>query len=198
MPALGLILHFSGAAQHSAAPGNTELVASAAVMLGSTLAMLALALAILLPITFVVQKLRRRELPSSYGPCLSFVLSTLLCVGTLLVFGKAHVDGRYTSAAKVRLNRVKMDGLISQLALYQHELGSFPESLEDLRRASEEMQRDGKPMFPRLSEEDLFDIWNKKYHYLRESNGGSYILQSFGADGQEGGDGENQDVTARP
>jgi len=36
------------------------------------------------------------------------------------------------------------------------------------------------------------DPWGNSYYY--QSDGNSYVLKSFGADGQEGGEGKNADI----
>ena len=49
---------------------------------------------------------------------------------------------------------------------------------------------------PYLKRSDLLDPWKNPYIYLAEGeyNVGSFDLISFGADGMEGGEGENADI----
>ena len=41
-------------------------------------------------------------------------------------------------------------------------------------------------------------MWNNSFDYKLENGGRSYVLLSYGADGVQGGEGANQDVTVRP
>jgi general secretion pathway protein G len=49
---------------------------------------------------------------------------------------------------------------------------------------------------PYLKKSQLVDPWGSPYVYIREGqfNVGSFDLMSYGADGQEGGEGENADI----
>ncbi len=49
---------------------------------------------------------------------------------------------------------------------------------------------------PYLKKSQLLDPWGNPYIYMREGqvNPGSFDLISYGADGQQGGEGENADI----
>ena len=50
---------------------------------------------------------------------------------------------------------------------------------------------------PYLKNKDsLIDPWGNPYQYKFPGSHGDYDLYSFGADGREGGDGENSDITS--
>ncbi|MCU0723181.1 MAG: type II secretion system major pseudopilin GspG [Planctomycetes bacterium] len=72
------------------------------------------------------------------------------------------------------------------LSLYRMKAGKYPDSLEALTRPLEGQTE------PYLKEVPK-DPWGKDYDYQKREGG--YLLRSFGADGTEGGEGENADVT---
>jgi general secretion pathway protein G len=55
---------------------------------------------------------------------------------------------------------------------------------------------EGKWNGPYLKKSQLLDPWGNEYRYLAEgqANVGSFDLICLGADGQEGGEGENADI----
>lgn len=80
MPALWFVAYLFGDNHDKAiAPAEGHL-AVAGGMIAGLLVALSLILAILLPISFVAQKLKGRAISSTFGLYATFVLSTLLCV----------------------------------------------------------------------------------------------------------------------
>ena len=47
---------------------------------------------------------------------------------------------------------------------------------------------------PSVKRKDLIDPWDREFVYRYPGDHGTFDLLSFGADGQEGGEGENADV----
>jgi general secretion pathway protein G len=81
------------------------------------------------------------------------------------------------------------------LDAYRLDTGSYPasqEGLEALRKNPGRDTWDG----PYLSKDVPPDPWGKPYVYNFPGERGDYDLYSLGADGQEGGDGENADVVS--
>jgi len=74
----------------------------------------------------------------------------------------------------------------SALAMYKLKSGKYPETLEDLTKPLKGMKKgfveDAIPKDP----------WDNDYVYQRTDSG--YELKSLGADGQEGGEGEDADI----
>ena len=48
---------------------------------------------------------------------------------------------------------------------------------------------------PYAKDDDLKDPWGNEFRYTVPGNGKPFDLTSLGADGKEGGDGENRDVS---
>jgi general secretion pathway protein G len=83
----------------------------------------------------------------------------------------------------------------SVLDAYRLDVGRYPssdEGLQALRARPGNVERwDG----PYLRKDVPLDPWNRPYVYRFPGQHGDYDLYSLGADGQEGGDGDNADVT---
>jgi general secretion pathway protein G len=100
--------------------------------------------------------------------------------------------------AKAEIARAKMTLIEDSLARFQYDCGRFPDEseggLEALLVAPPELEE--KWNGPYLKQSQLLDPWGNMYIYISEGqyNPGSFDLVSLGADGQEGGEGENADI----
>ena len=97
--------------------------------------------------------------------------------------------GPRRSEAKIRIQQ-----LAGQIELYKLEVGKYPESLQDARARSP-AALEGKWTGPYVKEADLKDAWGNDYRYTVPGTGKTFDIISLGADGKEGGDGENRDIT---
>ena len=73
---------------------------------------------------------------------------------------------------------------------YRLDLGRYPSDLEDL---ISDNGRDLSWNGPYLRRGLPLDPWNNDYVY--EGDGRSFTLISFGADGQQGGEGDDSDIS---
>lgn len=100
--------------------------------------------------------------------------------------------------AKADIARAKMTIIEDSLARFQYDCGRFPDEseggLEALLVAPPELEE--KWNGPYLKQSQLLDPWGNMYIYVSqgEYNPGSFDLISLGADGQEGGEGDNEDI----
>jgi len=100
--------------------------------------------------------------------------------------------------AKSKIARAKMARIEDALARFQLDCGRLPDEseggLEALLVAPPDLEEKWKN--PYLKRSELEDPWGNPYIYVSEGeyNPGSFDLISFGADGQEGGEGENADI----
>ena len=100
--------------------------------------------------------------------------------------------------AKSKIARAKMTRIEDGLIRFQLDCGRLPDEseggLEALLIAPPEMEEKWKGAYVKRSE--LLDPWGNPYIYMSEGeyNPGSFDLISFGADGQEGGEGDNADI----
>lgn len=95
---------------------------------------------------------------------------------------------------KVKLARPKMTVIETQIDAFYLNCGQYPSTLDDLLicpSGFEDVWRG-----PYLKESQLYDPWENPYIYVPEGtiNPGSYDLISYGADGADGGEGDNADI----
>lgn len=105
--------------------------------------------------------------------------------------------GKKFGKAKANIARAKMSRAESALEEFRMDCGRYPtdsEGLDALLAAPADLE--GKWDGPYVKESEMLDPWNNRYLYVAEGtvNAGSYDIVSLGADGQEGGDGENADI----
>lgn len=99
--------------------------------------------------------------------------------------------------AKHDIARGKMGIVEGALARFQYDCGRFPtdaEGLEALITAPAGLEDRWAGPYCRRS--DLVDPWGREFIYVANGviNPGGFDLISFGADGTEGGEGENADI----
>jgi general secretion pathway protein G len=89
--------------------------------------------------------------------------------------------------------KVKLMSLNGQIEMYRLEVGKYPGSLQDLLK--QPGGAEGKWNGPYVKEPDLKDQWGNDYKYAVPGTNKPFDLVSFGADGREGGEGENRDLS---
>ncbi|MHC1724949.1 MAG: type II secretion system major pseudopilin GspG [Syntrophobacteraceae bacterium] len=127
-----------------------------------------------------------------------FTLIELLIVMIILSLLAALVAPRLFQ----KIGSAKQKAAKSQIALFggaldqfRLDVGRYPstqESLEALRKNPGVDHWDG----PYLPKDVPGDPWGKPYMYRSPGEHGDYDIASFGADFQEGGEGENADVVS--
>ncbi|MBP7052925.1 MAG: type II secretion system major pseudopilin GspG [Phycisphaerae bacterium] len=116
------------------------------------------------------------------------MLATMLVPRVFKGMGKAKTD----------IARAKMAVIEDSLARFQYDCGRLPDEaeggLECLLAPPAELE--DKWNGPYLKKSQLLDPWGNEYQYLAEgqTNVGSYDIISYGADGAEGGEGDNADI----
>ncbi len=138
----------------------------------------------------------RRRSRQEAGFTLMELLVVLAIIGLLAVLVAPRVI-QYLGGAKVDTATVQIDRLAGVLDLYRLEVGSYPSQEEGLAvlfdRPVNAVNWNGPYIRNRKS---LTDPWGNPYGYRYPGEHGEFDLYSLGADGREGGDGENQDITS--
>jgi general secretion pathway protein G len=115
-------------------------------------------------------------------------------IGILATFVAPNVI-RSLGTSKVKLARAKMALIENALDRFYMDCGRYPSDAEGLDAL---LYNTGDPGWngPYLKQSQIIDPWGTPYIYVAEGavNQGSYDIISLGADGQEGGDGENADI----
>ncbi len=124
-----------------------------------------------------------------------FTLLELLVVIAILALLAGIVGSQvigYLGGAKVDTAKIQMSNIEASLDLYRLDAGQYPAELKALVERPSDAKRWNGPYLKKAS--GLFDPWGELYQYRFPGQHGAYDLYSYGADGTEGGDGENQDV----
>jgi general secretion pathway protein G len=131
---------------------------------------------------------------SQRGFTLIEILVVVMILGLLISLAAPRIMGR-TDEARIVKAKADMKAVEAALNLYRLDSGIYPSTDQGLGALVE------KPTVgqePRNWREDGYlervpvDPWEREYLYA--SDGSRYTLQSFGADGEEGGDGVNADI----
>jgi general secretion pathway protein G len=112
------------------------------------------------------------------------ILGLLLSLVAPTMFSKVGSAQKKTAMAQMQL-------LSTALDTYRLDVGGFPTELSELR-AGKAAGWDG----PYLPRELPLDPWGKPYFYelAKDDALSPYVLKSFGKDGREGGEGDDEDI----
>ncbi len=124
------------------------------------------------------------------------LLVVLVILGLIAGFATPQVI-KFLGKAKADAARVQVERLSGVLDLYRLEVGRYPTSGEGLEALLEAPVDAGNWNGPYLKKADaLTDPWGQPYAYQSPGEHGDFDLYTLGADGAEGGDGVDRDVTS--
>jgi general secretion pathway protein G len=131
------------------------------------------------------------------GMTLIEILVVLVLIGIVMGIVGSNFIGR---GEKAKADAAKIDiGQIAQsLDLYKLEVGRYPttqEGLQALISAPAGTTNWNGPYWKKSSVPK--DPWGNEYKYSAPGQSGPYDITSLGADGKEGGEGVNKDITNR-
>ncbi len=112
-------------------------------------------------------------------------LMAALGTGVVSKLGKSRVD----------TTKIKMKEIGKQLDMYNADCGSYPtteQGLEALKTSPGDACPNWGP--EAYWKKDVKDSWGREFTY--ESDSGSYMMKSLGADGREGGEGNDKDISS--
>ncbi len=127
------------------------------------------------------------------------LMVVILIIAMLATFVAPNVMSKL-KRAKADLAKPKMAVIENALKSFEFDCGRLPEESEGGLQALVATQAppglEEKWHGPYLKQSQLLDPWGNPYVYVQEGqfNPGSFDLISYGADGQEGGEGENADI----
>ena len=113
----------------------------------------------------------------------------------VLIFGVASpVYKRHTALSNISTANTQIRLLEDALWYYKLEVGTYPSDLQGLVTNIDQSENWSGPYIEPAKIPK--DPWGNEYHYVcpGKHNEDSFDLCSFGADGMEGGDGENADI----
>lgn len=138
-----------------------------------------------------IQTKRRRR---NRGFTLIELLVVLVILGLVAAIAVPQVI-KYVGSAKSDTARIQIERLATTLDLYRLEVGRYPSDADGLEALVERPPDAETWNGPYLKERDISDPWGRPYVYTSPGEGGrDYDLLTLGADGREGGDGEDADI----
>lgn len=137
-----------------------------------------------------------RVSPHSAG---GFTLLELLVVIVIIGLLAGLVAPRYfdqVGKSNTKIAKAQIDALDKALDQYRLDVGAYPSTEQGLAALNARPQNLERWAGPYLKKTVPNDPWGRPYVYKAPGEHGDYDLQSYGADGQPGGDGEAADVTS--
>ncbi|UCF37272.1 MAG: type II secretion system major pseudopilin GspG [Acidobacteriota bacterium] len=137
----------------------------------------------------------RREVRRDRGFSLIELIVVLVILGLLATVVGPKVMDRL-GRGKAEIAKLQIDQLEGALGLFRFDVGRYPSTSEGLGAL---IQNPGVDNWsgPYLDKNTLpKDPWARDYLYRSPGQYGDYDLLSLGADGMEGGDEDNADVTS--
>ena len=98
--------------------------------------------------------------------------------------------------SKAQVAKLQIEELGNALALYRFDVGRYPTSSQGLQALVEDsgIQNWSGPYLAKNNVPK--DTWGRDYQYRFPGDNGDYDLWSFGADGEQGGEGDDADVNS--
>lgn len=138
----------------------------------------------------------RRESGNQKGFTLIEIMVVLIIIGLLASIVVPRLMGRTDEAKKTKVE-VQIRNIQSSLDLYKLDTGVYPTTEQGLASL---VDRTTVGEIPKNWKEGGYmdkipkDAWGNIYIYLSPGVHGDYDLYSYGADGEEGGEGKNADI----
>ncbi|MEE8349943.1 MAG: type II secretion system major pseudopilin GspG [Acidobacteriota bacterium] len=98
--------------------------------------------------------------------------------------------------SKAQVAKLQIEELGNALALYRFDVGRYPNSSQGLQALVEDsgIQNWSGPYLAKNTVPK--DTWGRDYQYRYPGDRGDYDLWSLGADGEEGGEGDDADINS--
>ncbi|MBL6986087.1 MAG: type II secretion system major pseudopilin GspG [Methylobacter sp.] len=104
---------------------------------------------------------------------------------------------KHMGESKTKAARVQIEDLAAALDMYKLDLGRYPTSEQGLSALIESPDNANRWNGPYLRKAKMpLDPWQQEYRYVSPGEHGKFDLYTLGADGKEGGEGEDQDIVS--
>lgn len=139
---------------------------------------------------------RRAPIRLERGMTLIEILVVLVLIGVVLGIVGGNFIGR-GEKAKADAAKIEISQIAQALDLYKLETGRYPSSSEGLQALVSAPAGASNWNGPYWKKAQIpKDPWGNEYRYSAPGQKGAYDIVSLGADGKEGGEGANKDITS--
>ena len=121
------------------------------------------------------------------------ILVVLAIIGLIAAVAAPQIFNRL-GGAKSDSVKVQIEALSTGIDLYRLEVGRLPESMDGLVSKPAGVDRWNGPYLRKSVVPK--DPWGREYLYRAPGEHGDFDLYSLGADGAEGGEGEDRDINS--
>ena len=118
------------------------------------------------------------------------ILIVFILIAGLMAFVAPKIF-QQSQKANWQQAQLKLRTLAGEVEMYKLEVGRYPENLMALAKQPPGVDRWNGPY---AKEDELKDAWGNDYRYQVPGSSKPFDLISLGADGREGGEGENRDI----
>ena len=140
--------------------------------------------------TFMTARARQR------GMTLIEILVVLVLIGIVLGIVGGNFIGK-GEKAKADAAKIEIGQIAQTLDLYKLEVGRYPSSQEGLQALISAPAGVANWNGPYWKKSTLpKDPWGNEYKYVAPGSKGPYDIVSLGADGKEGGEGTDKDISS--
>ncbi len=142
-----------------------------------------------------MQTQRRSQLDTVQHRRAGFTLVEIMVVVIVIgILAALIVPNLFDRAGKAKkaVAKQQVATLENAVQMFQQDYARFPDSLEELANPPTGVEGASPPT---IKQKDLVDPWGNAFIYRYPGNQWTFDLLSLGADGQEGGEDENADVT---
>jgi len=124
------------------------------------------------------------------------LLVVLVILGMLAALAGPRVM-KYIASSKTDTAKLQIEELSAALDMYKLEVGRHPNTQEGLQALVEAPGGATNWNGPYLKKKTVpKDSWGVEYRYASPGQNGAFDISSLGADGREGGEGEDRDVVS--
>ena len=138
---------------------------------------------------------KKRDNKGMRGFSMIELIVVLVILGLLATVVGPRVMDRL-SKGKSEIAKLQIDQFEGALGLFRFDVGRFPSTAEGLASLAQDpgIENWSGPYVDKMTVPK--DPWDRDYQYRSPGQFGDYDLFSFGADGVEGGEDENADITS--